>query len=273
MILKKLTALARQHYLQKEGAGELSITHTWSEHILPTARLARRLARFFGAPARTAELAYIAGLLHDWERLKETLLAQKRLEDRHEVWSSHSAANVLSQFGMRKEEIGVVVRAIEGHSFGISVRGGQRAVKRGQRDLVGLCLFLADKLDQLLPSIIFRRNVYLGEALERFDFEKALAYWKRRMAKSEELLRGKEGAALRAFWPGIDHQFSFVQNYVQRLERRERDALEILKFCFEQGQRGVRPRRAMKIFFGRPGVKSPYILRIKTTLSNPLYGY
>jgi len=255
-----LISFAKKHYEQRMRRGLHSKVHSWNEHVLPVARLARELVKKGGGSPREQELGFVAGLFHDWCRLPESILKKRGLTDRHELASAKAAERLLPQFGFSKKEIAVVSDSVASHSFGINSFGGFRSVKRVS-SLVGRAVKAADKLDQFAEHIIFRRNLFLGESSAPSEVANVISYYEKRLQKCRVFLKSSAGRLLLKAFPEARESLNFVSKYVRILKREEKiekplfrwwckrvGVLAVFDFFYECGKKGVSEKAAVKKF-------------------------
>ncbi len=256
--LRNLAFFAKDWHEKRLKKGLHSRTHDWKEHVLPTARLAAKLATIAGGSKKEQELAFVAGLFHDALRLPERVLKKRGLFDRHEEESAKFAEKFLEKNGsLSQQEIKLVCEAIRTHSFGIGTSGTRKEGK--PKNLVGIALKAADKYFQLDQNIVWRRNTFIGESAGfPLDESKALAYWEARLKKSKELLSGEEGKLLKKIFPRIKENLAALVAYVKQLRREMKfaknprlneelcliGALGIMRLCAQSGAKGKNAREA-----------------------------
>jgi HD superfamily phosphohydrolase YqeK len=223
LLLQKLLKMAKKHYLLAVNIGRQSKTHGW-EHVKRVAENARIIAGREGKKGE-GELAYIAGLFHDWVRGAGN--------ERHAEQSAREAGRILKNY-LPEKELRTVLGAIGKHSFEIGVGGKSRAVARMPefKNMVEIAVFLGDKIEQMDENAVWRRNLFLSENLRELDVDACIAYWKKRMEALRVLRESKEGRILFRCFPDLKRAFGIMDMYYRKLLGREREAVEMLKFAF-----------------------------------------
>jgi putative nucleotidyltransferase with HDIG domain len=147
-------------YIEQGNAvlGALGFTEHSEKHAVKTAETAGKILKELGYPKRTAELARIAGYLHDMGNCVN--------RNDHAHSGALMAFRILREMGMDPKEIAVVVSAIGEHDehTGTAV------------DAVSAALILADKTD-------VRRNRVRNKIKANFDKHDRVNY----AAKSSKL--------------------------------------------------------------------------------------
>jgi len=201
---KFILKMARKNY-PKNGTHSLS-------HVLEVAENAEKISGFLKGDGRECELAYITGLMHDWERYVEN----------HSEKSAQKAGELLGEWKTNFND-GEKARIVNG----IRMHG---KIPQTNSDIVQISVFLADKKEQL-EGIIWRRNLYLREILDEFNEEKILEYWLERRRFTEEWL-SIHGTVMFKLFPGSEKGWKEVREYVEKLEKKDEKAWEKVKFCF-----------------------------------------
>ncbi|OIO27659.1 hypothetical protein AUJ16_02565 [Candidatus Micrarchaeota archaeon CG1_02_60_51] len=235
-----LFKLAESHYEAGVANGTQSRMHGWNDHVLPTALLSREIAKKAGGSAEEQELAFVAGLLHDWKRLPDQKLKKLGKEDCHERDSAAFARKILQVYGYSPEETESAAKAIASHSFGLSPENGARSVANAE-GIVARALKAADKAGQLGAEGVWRRNVFLGEAKPNFTLEQARDYYGKRIKKFEEFAAAPEGKTLLAC-KGAKQGWKLMREYEERLHSEEAEAKKskaVAGFYREAGATGM----------------------------------
>lgn len=163
----------------------LGFTEHSFAHVTRVAEEAGRLLAELGYSERTAELARIAGYLHDIGNLVN------RIE--HSQSGAVMAFRILDRLEMEAEEIATVVTAIGNHDEGTGVPVNE----------VAAALILADKSD-------VRRTRVRNNDLTKFDIHDRVNYSVER--SSLELSEDKTTLALRLT---VDTQYGSVMEYFE----------------------------------------------------------
>ncbi|MBE6756926.1 MAG: HD domain-containing protein [Ruminococcaceae bacterium] len=163
----------------------LGFTEHSFAHVTRVAQEAGRILAELGYSERTAELARIAGYLHDIGNLVN------RIE--HSQSGAVMAFRILDRLDMPAEEIATVVTAIGNHDEGTGV----------PVDEVAAALILADKSD-------VRRTRVRNNDLTKFDIHDRVNYSVER--SSLELSEDKSTLALRLT---VDTQYGSVMDYFE----------------------------------------------------------
>ncbi|MEK6923715.1 MAG: HD domain-containing protein [Candidatus Micrarchaeota archaeon] len=207
----------RRHYDEGVASGGHSAIHGWS-HVNEVAKAAVKIVRGEHGGTEEELTAFLAGLLHDYERPSEGKLREKGRQDEHEKHGAVAAREILSKEGYSQKIADAVAAAIATHSFGISV-GHSRECKEPY-SLAGMALKAADKLAQARPGVVWARAVFLGECTggKSGDNEK-LEYCRKREKKLEEFFETPAGKLLEKYYPDSRKGLAFVKEFNDELEK------------------------------------------------------
>lgn len=216
-ITEAFVAELKKHYDDGIADGSLSVIHDW-RHISTVANDAKRITRSEGGSEKDAEIAFLAGLLHDYCREPDARLKREGREDEHEKTGAEAARKILSAKGFPKDVVEAVANAILTHSFGISVKDD-----RGEREpdsLPALALKVADKHEQCERDVVWRRAVFFGESTGGGEPDAVmLAYCRKRESKMEAFLKSDAGRLLLKHYPKADSDFGTTREFNARLEK------------------------------------------------------
>jgi hypothetical protein len=225
----KLIAEIRKHYEEGVADGSQSVIHGWA-HVSTVAANARRICRGEGGSAREQEIAYVAGLLHDYCREREERLKKEGGTDEHELESAEFARGFLPDKGFDKKFVDEVAQAILTHSFGISGVADDRGEGRPET-LAAIALKVADKQQQAVKSVVWKRAQFLGECSGgNSTDEEMLAYVRKREVKLRSYLGSPEGRLLKKYFPESGGNLAFITAYNDELEREIKSARENPEF-------------------------------------------
>ena len=179
-------------YIQRadESLVALGYTEHSFAHVTMVAETAGRILETLGYPARTAELARIAGFLHDIGNLVN------RVD--HSQSGAVMAFRILDNLNCDPEEIATVVTAIGNHDEGTGV----------PVNAVAAALILADKSD-------VRRNRVRNRDQSTFDIHDRVNY---SVEHSRLLVLTEEEIALLEL--AVDTQFSSIMDYFEIFMKR-----------------------------------------------------
>ena len=186
------------------------------DHLKRTAIGAKWFAQLFGGSERQQNIAYIAGLVHDFERPRSEKIEHKDI-------SAEEARKFLEQFRFAAEIIEQIIRMVEEHRYVSNLPP------------INQTLFLSDKiLEQSGAFIIFRRCVYAGECID-FEgkpfFESITAHWKARMARFRPQVYNQKVSRL------ANYQYDWQLRFFKAFENSEDWAVDIAKQCYEEGKK------------------------------------
>ncbi len=185
---------------------ELGFTEHSFAHVAVVAEKAGYILETLGYPARTVELAKMAGYLHDIGNLVN------RVD--HSQSGAVMAFRILDNMGMDPEEIAIIVSAIGNHDEGTGVPVSP----------VAAALILADKSD-------VRRNRVRNQDTSSFDIHDRVNY---SVTKAE--LKINEAHTLIKLKLSVDTRFGSVMDYFEIFMQRMilcRKAAEKLKLQFK----------------------------------------
>ena len=165
--------------------GALGFTEHSFAHVSRVAEIAGYILETLGYPARTVELAKIAGYLHDIGNLVN------RVD--HSQSGAVMAFRILDKMGFPAEEISVIVTAIGNHDEGTGVPVNP----------VAAALILADKSD-------VRRSRVRSKDISDFDIHDRVNY---SVTRSE--LKINEAHTLVKLKLSVDTHFSSVMDYFE----------------------------------------------------------
>ena len=165
--------------------GALGFTEHSFAHVSRVAEIAGYILETLGYPARTVELAKIAGYLHDIGNLVN------RVD--HSQSGAVMAFRILDKMGFPAEEISVIVTAIGNHDEGTGVPVNP----------VAAALILADKSD-------VRRSRVRSKDISGFDIHDRVNY---SVTRSE--LKINEAHTLVKLKLSVDTHFSSVMDYFE----------------------------------------------------------
>ncbi len=183
---------AVQSYIRQadESLAALGYTEHSFAHVTAVAEKAGYILRTLGYPARTVELAQIAGYLHDIGNLVN------RVD--HSQSGAVMAFRLLDHFGFPPEEIGTIVSAIGNHDEGNGVPVSP----------VAAALILADKSD-------VRRNRVRNTDTSTFDIHDRVNY---SVTKAE--LKINEAHTLIKLKLSVDTHYGSVMDYFEIFMQR-----------------------------------------------------
>ena len=191
----------------------LSVSHDF-DHLKRTAIGAKWFAEIFGCTEKEQQAAYIAGLVHDFERPLS--------EVEHKYISLNEAKKFLGNFLIENKTKNKILKMVEEHRYVSDL------------SLTQPCLFLSDKLlEQSGAFIVFRRCTYIGECLDFKDvpfFDAMVSHWKTRMNKFKPEKFHKKVSKL------ANYQYDWQIRFFKALEINEDWAITIAKECYGIGQ-------------------------------------
>ncbi len=217
VVTQEFAKLAKAHYDDGIKAGTQSITHDW-KHVYDVAFNAELIVRGEGGSDRDAAVAFIAGLLHDWCRKPEFKLKLQGLTDEHEKEGAEFARKLLAEWKYDAPFIEDVAKAIETHSFGISMHGDRNDVEPDT--LPAMAIKAADKLDQCKPGIVWKRAAFVGETTGgNATDDEMLEYCRKRENKLREFLGNPTGILLTKHFYKAPEGLEFVKEFNDELEK------------------------------------------------------
>lgn len=190
------------------------VSHSFN-HLKRTAVGARWFTKIFSGTNEQQEIAYIAGLIHDFERpLSEKI--------EHKDISKEEAEKFLKQFVFDEAIKEKIIKMVEEHRY------------VSELPLLEQCLFLSDKLlEQSGAFIIFRRCVYIGECLdfkEKPFHDSIIEHWKMRMNRFKPEKFHEKLSKL------AHHQYDWQTRFFCAFENNEDWAVNIAKLCYDEGR-------------------------------------
>lgn len=178
---------------------------------------------------RDKELAYIAGLLHDFYRPP----TENKL---HSEKSASKAKKILEKvIGLDTDDISRILEAINDHK-------GSSCWK----DSLHSSVYLADKiLEQMGAYAVFRRCLYVGECKDFINVpfkEVILSYFKKRLS----LLKIKNFP--KRYFSLVDYRNSIPLNFFNELKDGKAWTWEIARYAYESGRRGTKIEECIERF-------------------------
>lgn len=260
--LLTLSLWVEQDISERVARREQSVVHDWS-HARSVALRAAEFIRGEGGSAHLQFLGFLAGLFHDFVRPPELLAKSRGHSENHEVVCAEQAVRVLREKGLPESDLEVVKAAILGHSFGLSVHESDRKVLDSS-GLVSEALKAADKERQLLSSIVWERNIFLGESFSiEPSLDEVIAYYWKRINKARDFLGTPAGKLLLKYNAFIPVSFQFVIDFAHELEAEKRliekhteslpffkvvGAVGIFRAGFDTGRMGKGAHEAINLY-------------------------
>ncbi len=190
-----------------------AVTHNF-DHLKRTAIGARWFCKVLGGKKEDQDIAYVAGLVHDFGRPLS--------EIEHKDISFTEAQKFLANFSIGSRAKNKILKMVKEHRYS------------SDKPLMDQCLFLSDKLlEQSGAYIIFRRCVYAGECVDfkSMTFSDAItSHWKVRMKRFHPGMFDKKFATL------AEYQYEWQTRFFSAFSDGEEWAVDIAKKCYDSGR-------------------------------------